>query len=586
MNLTISQISHGAIARAKLGLRSLGLSIDGISEDSAAERVATCLSCENLLPDKDGKISTQSQCSKCGCPIFDKARLGSERCPESRWPEHVYLGARGVGDALCGLYAACGMAIATGNKVVYHAQHFGWFDGISHPNVEIVNDGAVGTKMDPDYHGQIARADSRKKWYCARTADALAIPKFDPIPPAKVPTLKTFDWCNDTRRSDEPTVAVLICAAVKDERDLEMLQVQSLVRLHGFRMLTCAVIDYVAPRLLDDVMALDFTMGIFQKSPPTGIRRPTETGIRAIREVWGDVHILRVVNDSPIYDPDKLSADIIRTIGTQCHWVAGGIQEFHRQPSNPNKQALDALGIHKDRYEYVHGCLSFAPLATWEKYYCGLHPSITHYADDDVMSSWIVQDGGRLIGWEPSWKHEHGKKMEVFTKLLPSEMPTVHDKQTITLASKNDSPYVLLFPFTALHRRDWNNWRSLAQALIDSGRRVIAGCWNFEDELKRMFAGMPVHLLLQRPPAEVAVAILNASVIVANDSGMAHVGGMLGVSTVAIHAGSLPHSFLFDQTSTVKSVVANTNFPRGSERQADLETISVKAVMDAIDSFR
>lgn len=133
----------------------------------------------------------------------------------------LYLSVSGIGDAICGIYAACGAANSLLSKgsntnheqnvihnalsfhdvessepvhsdaesldvtmdsaspaisespgivIRFHTQHAAWLERVSHPGVEIGNfEGGGGPgwiDMGNDYQGQLKLATSRKQWYC------------------------------------------------------------------------------------------------------------------------------------------------------------------------------------------------------------------------------------------------------------------------------------------------------------------------------------------------------------------------------------------------------------------------------------
>ncbi len=104
----------------------------------------------------------------------------------------VQTDGQGIGDAVSQLYACCGLADATGQRVIMRSRHdLGWFTGISHPNLEIRLHNGSGVECNPDYPGQIRASEngsvtSRCQWYCDRLADALSIPQFTPARPKRI----------------------------------------------------------------------------------------------------------------------------------------------------------------------------------------------------------------------------------------------------------------------------------------------------------------------------------------------------------------------------------------------------------------
>jgi hypothetical protein len=48
-----------------------------VDSNTYIKRLDTCLRCENL--------DTLNECAVCGCPIFDKAKMKTEKCPINKW---------------------------------------------------------------------------------------------------------------------------------------------------------------------------------------------------------------------------------------------------------------------------------------------------------------------------------------------------------------------------------------------------------------------------------------------------------------------------------------------------------------------
>lgn len=112
---------------------------------------------------------------------------------------HFHLSAHGIGDAVVGLYAACGLADA-GREVVFHCRRSDWLAGLSHPGVAVEPWRAdAGVDANADYAGQLRAAhlgscQTRAQWYCdniSRTADIPAFapkrPRFVDRPPPVIP---------------------------------------------------------------------------------------------------------------------------------------------------------------------------------------------------------------------------------------------------------------------------------------------------------------------------------------------------------------------------------------------------------------
>jgi heptosyltransferase-1 len=111
-----------------------------------------------------------------------------------------------------------------------------------------------------------------------------------------------------------------------------------------------------------------------------------------------------------------------------------------------------------------------------------------------------------------------------------------------------DGGYVVLSPFTTHESRDWNynHYRKLAVALQQRGIRVIPiGTAKQRERLDMAFYGLGLEKISDKPPEWVASLVANASVVVGNDSGIVHVGGLYGAPTVCLLAHFDPvYSFM------------------------------------------
>lgn len=99
--------------------------------------------------------------------------------------------------------------------------------------------------------------------------------------------------------------------------------------------------------------------------------------------------------------------------------------------------------------------------------------------------------------------------------------------------------YVLLAPFSLTEGRQWpvGKYAELANEIAASGRRVVViGTTASEDALRAVFgtACGAVSFFWGQHPAWVTAAVAHADAVVGNDSGMAHVAGLMRVPTRAI----------------------------------------------------
>lgn len=107
-------------------------------------------------------------------------------------PVQFHLSAHGIGDAVVGLYAACGLA-DTGRHVVFHCRQSHWLAGVSHPGVTVQPWAGVdhGHDANADYGGQLRAGASntcrsRGQWYADRLARGAGVPAFAPSRPQTV----------------------------------------------------------------------------------------------------------------------------------------------------------------------------------------------------------------------------------------------------------------------------------------------------------------------------------------------------------------------------------------------------------------
>jgi hypothetical protein len=220
-------------------------------------------------------------------------------------------------------------------------------------------------------------------------------------------------------------LVVVIPAVVRDRRGLEMLRVQSLLcpRLSranadpGLVIHGCVAYDAIAPELLDETLALSFTVKAFSVGnsgwlQATGIRQPTQRAVDQIRSIFGpgrELYVLRVIQDAVVLDAGSLLAEMVGLIDREKGSFLAGAMEAC-DDIGPH---MEALGLpRRQSYPFAQGAVLFAPLAVWEKHYPRLPRAITHYCDDSVMSQLVTAAGGRLLPLTRHWEHRHDCPVE------------------------------------------------------------------------------------------------------------------------------------------------------------------------------
>lgn len=121
--------------------------------------------------------------------------------------------------------------------------------------------------------------------------------------------------------------------------------------------------------------------------------------------------------------------------------------------------------------------------------------------------------------------------------------------------------YVLLAPFSSGESRDWHwaHFRRLAKALLESGIQVaITASEAQRQRAYEAFYGLEIERFIGENPETAIRRVAQASVLVANDSGMAHIGGLYETPTLCLLAQFQP-SYLFKCADSVKGIVAKTS---------------------------
>ncbi len=113
--------------------------------------------------------------------------------------------------------------------------------------------------------------------------------------------------------------------------------------------------------------------------------------------------------------------------------------------------------------------------------------------------------------------------------------------------------YAILAPCGSARNRNWpvEHWKRLILSLRADDFEVVAiGTKREAKKIAEVCENVGAFWAIDHSPEWVIDAVLGASVIIANDSGMTHIGGLLQIPTVAIHA-QLGAAFLWDCTDIV-----------------------------------
>lgn len=159
------------------------------------------------------------------------------------------------------------------------------------------------------------------------------------------------------------------------------------------------------------------------------------------------------------------------------------------------------------------------------------------------------------LGYSVEWnsKFAAASRLERYCRNIGAvkpHLPSLKEPERIKDLGKDFAGSVVLCPYTTDKTRLWplDYWVGLERLLIEDGyRTLIVGS---ERENLIGFAGTPV---LGLPPDRVAGIITNARIVIGNDSGMAHLGGILGRPTLVI-CGDYPGDRIFGCYPKVKCI--------------------------------
>jgi ADP-heptose:LPS heptosyltransferase len=136
-----------------------------------------------------------------------------------------------------------------------------------------------------------------------------------------------------------------------------------------------------------------------------------------------------------------------------------------------------------------------------------------------------------------------------FKECLPSRPDKVDFTKSIV-----DGDYVLLAPFANHDSRNWHHYRRLALKLTASGKRVVAvAIEKHRKKLEDLLWGTDVERFINTDSETLISLVSNAEYIVANDSGISHLGGLYNTKTIALVSQFDP-KYLFECGESITSI--------------------------------
>lgn len=178
-------------------------------------------------------------------------------------------------------------------------------------------------------------------------------------------------------------------------------------------VISILIVDACAP---DQMSALEQIAGEFNavkwSIPPEhgtvlGIRRGTNYAVTSVAEEIKATHVLRVIQDVHVFDPQALAQMIEEAVAVPGDWIASKIDDWSTT-WHWNYCAEMGLECVRD-IQYSNGELMLAPVHTWRGWYVSLPASIVHHWDDVMLSeSFRQRNGGVRLNWKVCWSHRHG----------------------------------------------------------------------------------------------------------------------------------------------------------------------------------
>ncbi len=223
-----------------------------------------------------------------------------------------------------------------------------------------------------------------------------------------------------------PTVLCLTPGFVRNERHLGAIRVQSLLKRRLSRHLpsnvaivSALVVDYVAPAYAEELAGLSsqFDRCVYCAPPRDGekygIRRPTTEGIVGVAEPMQADYILRITQDTFVWEPSAFANDIASILKSPppAEWIAAAV-ERQRTSDHPYwdeyRSLCKAMNLEVSaEIVFPQGAVMLSPTDVWRKYYLGLTKEMQHFFEDVLLGQRFLRHGGCFAAMRPRWRHYH-----------------------------------------------------------------------------------------------------------------------------------------------------------------------------------
>jgi hypothetical protein len=172
----------------------------------------------------------------------------------------------------------------------------------------------------------------------------------------------------------DKTILILTPAAIGDERHVEMLKVQTLLKrrlakyLPGIHIESLLVVDWCMDqhREAAEETAAAFDSVIWSVPPEHGttwgVRKGTNYAATRGAEAVRATHMLRVIQDTYVDDPAALAALITTAVQTPGDWIAANL---HHYPTTGHAYLCNQMGLKcVADLRYPNGAVMLAPVKT------------------------------------------------------------------------------------------------------------------------------------------------------------------------------------------------------------------------------
>lgn len=185
----------------------------------------------------------------------------------------------------------------------------------------------------------------------------------------------------------------------------------------------------------------------------------------------------------------------------------------------------------------------------WVNLFHGFDSLGTHYADH-----WSQETPGARqlnIGYDSEWvsRFAAGPRWERYARNIGAgriAVPPLKEPERLRELGKPYRGCVVLCPFSLHDVREWPlaNWVELERLLIADGFRTVVMHSKAQADGHRSLEGFKGEIVCGLSPARTAGIMLNARLVIGNDSGMAHLAGILK-RPVLVLCGDYPGDAIF-----------------------------------------